>query len=51
MTKDFNLFFPERAELVERAMEMLVQGDSPQLESLWTVHLADKTQATVEVSA
>lgn len=47
---DFNEFLRNRANLVVAAMTSLTEGDSPALETLWTTHLANKTD-NVEANA
>ena len=44
LTDDFNEFLLDRAQLVVTAMSALTTGDSPSLDELWTVHMAEKLQ-------
>lgn len=49
LTADFNEFLRDRANLVVAAMTSLTEGNSPALETLWTMHLtstADNAEAT-----
>lgn len=43
LAADFNEFLRDRANLVVAAMTSLTEGNSPALETLWTTHLANKT--------
>lgn len=42
LTKDFNAFLRDRANLVVDAMSSLAEGNSPTLDALWASHLAKK---------
>lgn len=50
LTADFNEFLRDRANLVVAAMTSLTEGNSPALETLWSEHLANKTD-NAEVAA
>jgi hypothetical protein len=41
---DFDRFLRDRARLVVSAMDVLVNGNTPTVDALWTAHLASKTQ-------
>lgn len=45
LAADFNEFLRDRANLVVTAMTSLTEGNSPVLETLWTMHLASTTDS------
>lgn len=51
LTEDFNGFLRDRAKLVVAAMNALTTGNSPTLEALWSVHLADTESTKLEAEA
>ncbi|MBX3589938.1 MAG: DUF262 domain-containing protein [Burkholderiaceae bacterium] len=47
LSDDFSEFLRDRAQLVVSAMEALVNGNSPTVDALWTLHVASKSQAAM----
>lgn len=50
LSKDFNEFLRDRADMVVAAMHALTEGHNPTLDTLWANHLANKVEQSESVA-